>query len=124
MPFRGSDGQARDCRSRDCELSRAHTPGAVTLCFSSPFIDRVFVKVAYIKAELTLAFSAQPDLFGKAEPVLPIGFRYKPGVVPKPSNRTSRLKLPQLPLKPFDFHGSEGKRRVVSYGWKYDFDAQ
>jgi alkylated DNA repair dioxygenase AlkB len=27
-----------------------------------------------------------------------------------------------LPLKSFEFHGFEGKRRVTSYGWKYDFD--
>jgi alkylated DNA repair dioxygenase AlkB len=26
-----------------------------------------------------------------------------------------------LDFKPFDFHGFEGKRRVVSFGWKYDF---
>jgi hypothetical protein len=25
---------------------------------------------------------------------------------------------------PFDFHGIEGKRRVVSYGWNYDFDTE
>lgn len=28
----------------------------------------------------------------------------------------------QLPLKAFQFHGYEGKRRVVSYGWQYDFN--
>jgi alkylated DNA repair dioxygenase AlkB len=32
-------------------------------------------------------------------------------------------QIPNLPFKAFDFHGFEGKRRVVSYGWKYDFDA-
>jgi alkylated DNA repair dioxygenase AlkB len=26
-----------------------------------------------------------------------------------------------LPFKPFDFHGFLGKRRVVSYGWRYDY---
>jgi alkylated DNA repair dioxygenase AlkB len=26
-----------------------------------------------------------------------------------------------LPFKEFQFHGFEGKRRVVSFGWRYDF---
>jgi alkylated DNA repair dioxygenase AlkB len=29
-----------------------------------------------------------------------------------------------MPLKPFGFHGYEGKRRVASFGWKFDFDMQ
>ncbi|MET3858735.1 alpha-ketoglutarate-dependent dioxygenase AlkB [Rhizobium sp. OAE497] len=29
--------------------------------------------------------------------------------------------IPKLPFKAFDFHGYEGKRRTVSFGWKYDF---
>ena len=31
----------------------------------------------------------------------------------------------KMPLKPFDFfHGYEDKRRVASFGWKFDFDTQ
>ena len=26
-----------------------------------------------------------------------------------------------LPFQEFDFHGYKGKRRVVSFGWQYDF---
>ena len=29
-----------------------------------------------------------------------------------------------LPFKEFEFHGYTGKRRVVSYGWRYDFTHQ
>lgn len=68
--------------------------------------------------------SAQPDLFGEAKPALPTGFLYKPAVVPGSVQSDLLRELPQLPLKPFDFHGFEGKRRVISYGWKYDFDTQ
>jgi alkylated DNA repair dioxygenase AlkB len=71
-----------------------------------------------------MGFPAQADLFGKAEPALPPGFRYQPDVVPKDVQSDLLRELPQLPLKPFDFHGFEGKRRVISYGWKYDFDSQ
>ncbi|CAN7677850.1 alpha-ketoglutarate-dependent dioxygenase AlkB [Rhizobium sp. LjRoot98] len=71
-----------------------------------------------------MAFPAQADLFGEAEPALPSGFRYQPDVVPKDVQSVLLRELPQLPLKPFDFHGFEGKRRVISYGWKFDFDTQ
>ncbi len=69
-----------------------------------------------------MGFSAQADLFGDAEPALPPGFRYKADMVPEDVQSDLLHEISQLPLKPFDFHGFEGKRRVVSYGWKYDFD--
>ena len=30
----------------------------------------------------------------------------------------------ELPLKEFEFHGFTGKRRVTSFGWRYDFAEQ
>jgi hypothetical protein len=32
--------------------------------------------------------------------------------------------LHELPFRDFEFHGYTGKRRVVSFGWHYDFSAQ
>jgi len=29
-----------------------------------------------------------------------------------------------LPFRDFEFHGYTGKRRVVSFGWQYDFEAR
>ncbi|MGZ2385352.1 hypothetical protein ACVIDN_006776 [Rhizobium brockwellii] len=66
----------------------------------------------------------QHDLFGAIEPTLPDGFRYAPDVVPNDLQLTLLQKMPELPCRAFDFDGFEGKRRTVSYGWKYDFDAQ
>ena len=71
-----------------------------------------------------MGFSAQEDLFGKVEPALPSGFCYQPDIVPKDVQSDLMHEIPQLLLRPFDFHGFEGKRRVISYGWKYDFDTQ
>ena len=31
------------------------------------------------------------------------------------------VEMAGLPFKEFQFHGFEGKRRVVSFGWRYDF---
>ncbi|MBB4569349.1 alpha-ketoglutarate-dependent dioxygenase AlkB [Rhizobium leucaenae] len=71
-----------------------------------------------------MSMSRQGDLFAEAEPRLPEGFRYQPDVVPEVMQSELLREIRQLPLKPFDFHGFEGKRRVVSYGWKYDFDTE
>ncbi|MBY3530834.1 alpha-ketoglutarate-dependent dioxygenase AlkB [Rhizobium laguerreae] len=66
----------------------------------------------------------QGDLFAQAEAELPEGFRYGSTVVPEAEQSRLLEKIPLLPLKPFDFHGFEGKRRVVSFGWKYDFETE
>jgi alkylated DNA repair dioxygenase AlkB len=66
----------------------------------------------------------QHDLFGAIEPALPDGFRYTPDVVPNDLQQALLEAMPGLPFTAFDFHRFEGKRRTVSYGWKYDFDAQ
>jgi alkylated DNA repair dioxygenase AlkB len=65
----------------------------------------------------------QDDLFGNPPPILPEGFRYASDVVPQSMQDALLREIPKLPFTAFEFHGFEGKRRVVSYGWKYDFDA-
>ena len=65
----------------------------------------------------------QGDLFGHQLPVLPEGFRYAANVVPRAMQDALLGEIPNLPFREFDFHGFEGRRRVVSYGWKYDFDS-
>ena len=64
----------------------------------------------------------QGDLFGDLPPSLPDGFHYWRDAVPKKMQDELLHQIPALPFKAFDFHGFEGKRRVVSFGWKYDFD--
>jgi alkylated DNA repair dioxygenase AlkB len=68
--------------------------------------------------------SAQADLFAEAAPARPDGFRYQTNIVPEGVQSDLLCEIVKLPLKPFDFHGFEGKRRVLSYGWKYEFDAE
>ncbi|HTE20223.1 MAG TPA: alpha-ketoglutarate-dependent dioxygenase AlkB [Armatimonadota bacterium] len=63
----------------------------------------------------------QPSLFG-AEPGLPEGFQYQPDLVLPEYERLLLQQLADLPLRSFEFQGYLGKRRVVSYGWQYDFN--
>lgn len=51
----------------------------------------------------------------------PEGFRYQADVLPEDEERALVEHVRALPLKEFEFHGYVGKRRVVSYGWHYDF---
>jgi alkylated DNA repair dioxygenase AlkB len=63
----------------------------------------------------------QLGLFGRG-PALPEGFRYRDDVL-EPSEEEELLRTFQdLPFREFEFHGYLGKRRIVSYGWKYDFE--
>ena len=67
--------------------------------------------------------SEQKDLFA-AKPSLPAGFAYRDDLI-TPAEELGLLKrLEDLPFKPFEFHGYLGKRRVVSFGWRYDYGAR
>jgi alkylated DNA repair dioxygenase AlkB len=53
--------------------------------------------------------------------VLPDGFRYATELVSRDVERTLLDHIRALPFREFEFHGFTGKRRVVSFGWRYDF---
>lgn len=63
--------------------------------------------------------SGQSDLFADA-PSLPAGFAYRDNVISCDEERALLERLEDLPFKPYEFHGYLGKRRVVSFGWRYD----
>ena len=62
-----------------------------------------------------------PNLF-ESKPSLPEGFRYEPDFLTENEERDLVAELEALPLKEFEFQGFRGKRRVVSFGWRYDFN--
>ena len=51
----------------------------------------------------------------------PEGLRYQPGFVDEATEAELVAHLAQLPLKPFQFGAFEGKRRVASFGFRYDY---
>src|SRR3954449_11601946 len=63
----------------------------------------------------------QADLFD-SERELPAGMRYTSDALSAPDERRLLDSLPALPFKDFEFHGFLGKRRTVSFGWRYDFN--
>jgi alkylated DNA repair dioxygenase AlkB len=64
---------------------------------------------------------SQPDLFQPA-PDLPEGFRYQPDFLSVDDERDLAQRFANLPLKEFEFRGYRGNRRVLSFGWQYDFN--
>jgi alkylated DNA repair dioxygenase AlkB len=65
--------------------------------------------------------SPQTELFG-AGPALPDGFRYAAALITPADESALVERIRTLPFEDFEFHGHTGKRRVVSYGWRYDFN--
>jgi alkylated DNA repair dioxygenase AlkB len=63
----------------------------------------------------------QLSLFG-AGATLPEGFQYQPDLVSPDEELPLVERVRELPFKEFEFQGYVGKRRVVSYGWQYDFN--
>lgn len=49
------------------------------------------------------------------------GLRYQPNVMTQAQEQAIAAHIRQLPFAEFDFHGYKGKRRVVSFGWRYEF---
>ena len=51
------------------------------------------------------------------------GFRYQLDLLDHSEEAALIPRLSTLPFRDFEFHGYTGKRRVVSFGWKYDFSS-
>jgi alkylated DNA repair dioxygenase AlkB len=67
--------------------------------------------------------TTQPDLFGRA-PSWPEGFRYQADLISPAEEQDLLGHLAGLPFRAFEFHGFVGRRRVVSFGWEYDFSRE
>ena len=63
----------------------------------------------------------QIDLFEVARG-LPQGFRYQPDLITTDEEAYLLESLRHLAFKEFHFRGYVGKRRVASFGWRYDFE--
>jgi len=69
----------------------------------------------------------QLSLFDKAaRPAeeLPPGLSFQPDVLTPAEEANALAHLAQLPLQPFQFHGWQGNRRTLSFGWGYDYGSE
>jgi alkylated DNA repair dioxygenase AlkB len=66
----------------------------------------------------------QTGLFGDLQntvPTMPDGFRYEDDIIDEAEEASLAVSLAVLELKPFEFHGHIGNRRVTSFGLRYDY---
>jgi alkylated DNA repair dioxygenase AlkB len=60
------------------------------------------------------------DLFGNY--ALPEGFSYQTDFLNQEEEQSLLQNIVPLPFREFEFQGFTGKRRIVSSGWRYDFN--
>ena len=68
------------------------------------------------------AASGMGDLFGESD--LPPGFCYISDVLSSADEKSLIQRFEKLPLKPFEFHGYHGNRRIYTFGHRYVFAGQ
>lgn len=65
---------------------------------------------------------SQPDLLpASLSATAPSGFAYRADAFTPAEEHAWARTLAALPFKPFEFHGYLGKRRIVSFGRRYDY---
>jgi alkylated DNA repair dioxygenase AlkB len=70
--------------------------------------------------EIGVCAMAQLALFPE-QSAGPAGLRYQPEFVSRASESELISRISELPLQPFQFGAFEGKRRVASFGFRYDY---
>jgi alkylated DNA repair dioxygenase AlkB len=72
----------------------------------------------------------QTEVFAGIDDVLPDrerfpgGFRYAPELISQEDEVELLARISELPFREFEFHGYKGKRRIVSFGWHYDYSTR
>jgi hypothetical protein len=79
----------------------------------------------YASRQTTGIFTVAEQLgFFAGGSTLPPGFKYEPSLLTVDEELALLEQVKVLPFKEFLFRGYVGKRRVVSYGWQYDFSTE
>jgi alkylated DNA repair dioxygenase AlkB len=106
-------GNGKDCASRAVNCRRCSGKYRIPLMA----LSRTSEKRSKIYGD-----GGTADLFGKPE--LPDGFHYLPDVLSPAEENAFVRQFEKLPLKPFEFHGYLGNRRIYSFGHRYIFAGQ
>jgi alkylated DNA repair dioxygenase AlkB len=72
--------------------------------------------------QFNLFNGSQHERVTEIEP--PEGFRYREDFIDEAEQDSLLVSMRDLPFREFEFHGYTGKRRVVSFGWQYDYSGR
>ena len=67
---------------------------------------------------------AGADIPSTTREEFPDGFRYAPDLITPEEEVELLARIGELPFREFEFHGYKGKRRIVSFGWHYDYSTR
>ena len=67
---------------------------------------------------------ATPQPIQRSHGGFPEGFQYNDAVLSLDQEQTLVDEFAYLPFREFEFRGFLGKRRTVSFGWRYDFNVR
>jgi alkylated DNA repair dioxygenase AlkB len=70
------------------------------------------------------AFAGGFHIFNHTPQHFPEGFTYASEIMPPLEEQKLIEKIKHLPFREFEFRGFLGKRRTVSFGWRYDFNVR
>jgi alkylated DNA repair dioxygenase AlkB len=68
--------------------------------------------------------TAQAELFASPAPVMPDGLIYQPEFLTREEEQSLIGLVASMPVKEMDYRGYTARRRVLSFGGSYDFQAQ
>jgi alkylated DNA repair dioxygenase AlkB len=72
-----------------------------------------------------ITMTAKGELFEPTVAALPDGMDYREEILSKRDEDAAVRYIAELPLKPFEFAGGfKGNRRVMSFGFRYDYSQQ
>lgn len=111
---------SRDKGSGSCWLDLV--TGRIAVVRSRTVADQVGVGSARVSPVPRRRMAEQLGFFA-AKRGWPSGFEYEADILTLTEEALLIGAFAQLPFKEFDFHGFTGKRRVVTFGWRYDYDA-
>ena len=80
-----------------------------------------FTPLTIRKVHLDRQDALFPEMEERPTQLEPHGFRYREEIVTEEEEAALVASLGQLNLKPFEFHGHLGNRRIVSFGLRYDY---
>jgi alkylated DNA repair dioxygenase AlkB len=123
LPGRFRQSRRLPSKKLDADCA-AKSASALEFQCDFPDVAQTFHNIDDMAGQFDL-FSAEAGEAGrKPRGSLPEGFRYQAGLITAAAERDLLARIRELPFREFEFHGYTGKRRVVYFGWQYDYSAR
>jgi alkylated DNA repair dioxygenase AlkB len=86
--------------------------------------QRTFGRASFCQFDSYISSMATTQPIQRSHRGFPEGFQYNDAVLSLDQEQTLVEEFAYLPFREFEFRGFLGKRRTVSFGWRYDFNVR